>query len=105
METIRQTPADFLRNPSALDRVTWTLTSDGNFSAKSAWEASGHRNPFQPWHSVVWSGQGVPGWSFIEWFATLGRLSKKNRLNNLKHRQRRLKICVPDADSKAMEEW
>ncbi|KAI8556569.1 hypothetical protein RHMOL_Rhmol05G0263900 [Rhododendron molle] len=80
MNIIRQTPADFLPNPSVPDRVIWTLTSDGNFSAKSAWEACRHRNSFQPWHTLVWFSQGVPRWSFIAWLAILGRLSTKDRL-------------------------
>lgn len=80
MEIIRETPVGFLLNPSSSDKVIWTLTKDGIFTAKSAWEACRHRNAFQPWHTLVWFGQAVPKWSFIEWLAILGRLSTKVRL-------------------------
>ncbi|KAI8560676.1 hypothetical protein RHMOL_Rhmol04G0275900 [Rhododendron molle] len=80
MEIIRETPIDFFPNPSSSDKVVWTLTKDGIFTAKSAWEACRHRNAFQPWHTLVWFGQAVPRWSFIAWIAILGRLSTKDRL-------------------------
>lgn len=43
------------------------LTIDGFYATKSAWEACRHRNPFQPWHAIVWFSQGIPRWTFIEW--------------------------------------
>lgn len=80
MDIIRHTPDGFLPNPSLPDKILWTLTLDGQFTTKSAWEACRYRNPFQQWHSLVWFGQGAPRWSFIEWLVVLGRLSTKDRL-------------------------
>ncbi|XP_058180014.1 uncharacterized protein LOC131298547 [Rhododendron vialii] len=80
LNIIRNTPDTFLPTVSECDKVAWTLTADGSFSVKSAWEACRHRSPIQPWHPLVWFSQGVPRWSFIEWLAILGRLSTRDRL-------------------------
>ncbi|XP_058216995.1 uncharacterized protein LOC131327886 [Rhododendron vialii] len=80
MEIMRETPDGFLPSPSVSDTVIWTLTADGKYSAKSAWEACRHQNPVQPWHAIVWFGYGVPRWSFIEWQTVLGRLPSGDRL-------------------------
>ncbi|KAI8542252.1 hypothetical protein RHMOL_Rhmol08G0124200 [Rhododendron molle] len=78
LSIIRNTPGNFLPSTSDCDKVVWTLTANGSFSVKSAWEACRKCNPIQPWSSLVWFSQGVPHWSFIEWLAILGRLSTRD---------------------------
>lgn len=79
---MRHTPADFLPNPTVCDRVVWTLSADGLFSVKTAWEACRHRKPFQPWHGIIWFTQEVPRWSYIAWLAVWGRLANRDRLGS-----------------------
>lgn len=44
---MRLTPTDFIPSPSNCDRMIWTLSKDGKFSVKTAWEAIRHKNPFK----------------------------------------------------------
>lgn len=60
LNIMRHTPSDFLPSPSTCDGAIWTLSTDGVFSVKTAWEACRHKNPIQPWHSLIWFSQGVP---------------------------------------------
>lgn len=53
LNIMRHTPSDFLPSPSTCDGANWTLSTDGVFSVKTAWEACRHRNPIQSWHSLV----------------------------------------------------
>lgn len=45
MEVMRHTPSNFLPDPSVKDKVVWTLSADGIYSVKTAWEACRHRYP------------------------------------------------------------
>ncbi|KAI8562902.1 hypothetical protein RHMOL_Rhmol03G0071500 [Rhododendron molle] len=69
MEVLQRTPSDFFSNPSVKESIFWTLSADGKYSAKTAWEACSHMYPIQTWYSFVWYANNVPRWSFILWLA------------------------------------
>lgn len=60
----------------------WNLAPNGSYSATSDWMEIRSRAPEVDWGwaKVVWNRKHVPRWSFIQWMATLGRLSTKDRL-------------------------
>lgn len=79
-EIVSLTPAELIPHVAMEDRVVWLPTSNGLFSAKSAWEAIRVANPVVDWAPVVWFPHYVPRWSFILWLVCHGRLSAKDRL-------------------------
>lgn len=77
---INHTPANFLPDCANADQVVWLPSSNGAYSAKSAWEAVRTKFPVKPWTKVVWFKTNVPRWAFILWLAAQGKLNTKDRL-------------------------
>lgn len=57
---IENTAADLLPNVACEDRVIWTLSPSGNFTAKSACLAHRSRAPEVDWSALVWHNKLVP---------------------------------------------
>ncbi|XP_028057939.1 uncharacterized protein LOC114261825 [Camellia sinensis] len=78
-DLIQSTPQALIPRSSP-DKLMWTLSTDGLFSIKSAWNA--WRVSFEKveWSNLVWSAVTVPKASFITWLAIQNRLNMGDRL-------------------------
>ena len=47
-------PSDMHPNMTRQDGVKWRLTSHGDFTLHSAWNAIRTHRPVVPWHSLIW---------------------------------------------------
>lgn len=81
-EIVAHTPYTLIPNITIPDSIRWTLTRDGKFSAKSAWQALRVSYPIVPWAKSVWFPHHVPRWAFNVWIAFMGRLSTEDRLRS-----------------------
>lgn len=74
------TPSTFLPRLDKEDEVVWTLSSNGQFSTKSTWEALKVGDGKVLWAAVIWFCKNVPKWAFISWLACRGKLATKDGL-------------------------
>ncbi|XP_042483849.1 uncharacterized protein LOC122064192 [Macadamia integrifolia] len=56
------------------DMCLWSLSSDGSFSSKSAWEDIRSTNPKVPWATLIWNKKLQPRASIFGWRMAHGKL-------------------------------
>ena len=75
-ELIQETPL----SPGTADSISWTLTTSGVYSAKSAYEAQFFGAAACSFVAVVWNAWAPPKCSFFAWLAVQNRLWTSDRL-------------------------
>lgn len=76
----KNTPATFLPNPNAEDRVWWNSVAKGRFTVKSAVKELSKGRATVPWHHLVWFKQTTPRYSFMLWILCKQKLQTKDRM-------------------------
>ena len=71
---------EFTLTPGVEDTITWTLSTSGVYSAKSAYRAQFIGALSCPFMAVVWNVWAPPKCSFFAWLAVQNRLWTSDRL-------------------------
>ncbi|XP_042499710.1 uncharacterized protein LOC122077876 [Macadamia integrifolia] len=61
-------------NYECVDRCVWSLSYDGNFNLKSAWEDIREKKPKVPWASLIWCKKQQPRVSSLAWRVIHGKV-------------------------------
>ncbi|KAF5202092.1 Ribonuclease h-like superfamily protein [Thalictrum thalictroides] len=67
-----------------VDRIIWTPSKDGKYSAKTAYTVLSEAKPRVKWHGLVWSKLVIPKHAFNTWQLLSGCLPTQDRLVNRK---------------------
>lgn len=55
---------DYIPNVIQEDTITWLLTSHGNFTVKSDWNAFRELRHVVDWYRLIWHRDEIPRYSF-----------------------------------------